>query len=286
LRNGQHVITAKNGEIDHIEVVKHMLGRDITAQYPVVKNNAQNENCLEVQDLADHSGKTTGVSFVVKKGEVLGIYGLLGSGRTEILEDIFGLYRRQNGTILLDGKPAKKQIPSVMIGNGVVLIPEDRRKKSIIRDYMTLEQNTTLGSFKKFSNAIGLINRTKEVAVFENIVYNPGLRVKFVNKNQNIGNLSGGNQQKVVLGRWIFRDNLKLVMLDEPTQGIDVGVKHDIYVIIRELTKKGISVLMVSSELLELISVCDRIIVLRDGKVKDEFKHEEFDGEKILGSVL
>jgi ABC-type sugar transport system ATPase subunit len=286
LRNGQHIITVKNGEIDRAEVVRHMLGRDITAQYPVVENSALDENCLEVQNLADHSGKVTGVSFAVKKGEVVGIYGLLGSGRTEILEDIFGLRQRKNGTILLNGKPIQNQAPAKMIEDGIVLIPEDRRKNSIIREYMTLEQNTTLGYLKKFSNAAGLTNRKKEAAIFEEIVCNPGLRVIFAHKNQNIGDLSGGNQQKVVLGRWIFRDNLKLVMLDEPTQGIDVGVKHDIYIIVRELTKKGISVLMVSSELPELIGICDRIVILRDGVIKDELKYEEFDSEKILGAVL
>jgi ABC-type sugar transport system ATPase subunit len=286
LRNGQHIITVKNGEINRTEVVKHMLGRDITVQYPVVENNAQNETCLEVRDLADHSGKITGVSFVVKTGEVVGIYGLLGSGRTEILEDIFGLYQRKNGTIFLGGKPIAKQSPADMIKDGVVLIPEDRRNNSIIREYMTLEQNTTLGYFEKFSNVVGLITRRKEATVFKEIVRNPGLRVKFANKNQDIGELSGGNQQKIVLGRWIFRDNLRLVMMDEPTQGIDVGVKHDIYVIIRELTKKGVSVLMVSSELPELIGVCDRIIVLRDGTIKDELKYDEFDSERILGATL
>jgi ABC-type sugar transport system ATPase subunit len=286
LRNGQHIITVKNGEIDRTDVIKYMLGRDISAQYPVIVNNAQNENCLEVKDLADHSGKLTSISFNVKKGEVVGIYGLLGSGRTEILESIFGLRQRKGGTILLDGKLIKKTIPSHMIENGIVLIPEDRRDNSIIREYMTLEQNVTLGYFKKFSNNIGLINRIKEDAVFEEIVQNPGLRVKFAYKNQDIGDLSGGNQQKVILGRWIFRDNLKLVMLDEPTQGIDVGVKHDIYIIIRELTQKGISVLMISSELPELTGVCDRIIILKDGTVKDELKHEEFDNERILGVVL
>lgn len=286
LRNGKHIITVNNGEIDRKDVVKHMLGRDISTQYPEVISYAKAEKCLAIQELADHSGKVKKASFDIRKGEVLGIYGLLGSGRTEIMEDIFGLEPKMGGEILLDGKKLENITPEKMIEQGVVFIPGDRRDNSIFREFITLEQNATLGYIKKFSNSIGLIKSKKENEIFEKVVNYPGLRVKFADKHQDIGDLSGGNQQKVVLGRWIFRDNLKLVMMDEPTQGIDVGVKHDIYVLIRELAEKGISVLMVSSELLELTGVCDRIAILRDGEIKGILDYEEFDNERILEMVL
>jgi ABC-type sugar transport system ATPase subunit len=173
-----------------------------------------------------------------------------------------------------------------MIQDGVVLIPEDRRNNSIICKFLTLKQNLTLGYLNKFSNGIGLLNRRKENNIFEKIAQNSELRVKYADKDQDISSLSGGNQQKVILGRWIFRENLKLVMLDEPTQGIDVGVKHDVYVLIRELAKQKVSVLMVSSELPELTGVCDNIIILKDGCIKEHFNYEEINNEKILEAVL
>jgi len=286
LRNGQHIITVKNGEIDRMEVIRHMLGRDISTQYPQVVSHAHKEPCLEVKNLADHSGKVTDVTFDVKKGEVVGIYGLLGSGRTEIMEDILGLNQKQEGVIALEGAPLERMTPAKMIGKGVVLIPGDRRDNSIFREFFTLEQNATLGYIKRFSSRAGLISARKEAQVFKEVVNNPGLRVKYADKNQDIGELSGGNQQKVILGRWIFRENLKLVMMDEPTQGIDVGVKHDIYVLIRELAQRGISVLMISSELPELTGVCDRIVILRDGRIKGSLEYADFDNERILEMVL
>jgi ribose transport system ATP-binding protein len=286
LRNGQHIVTARNGEINRKEVVKHMLGRDIMAQYPVIENNAKDDVCLEVQNLACYSGKLSGVSFSVKKGEVLGIYGLLGSGRTEIMENIFGLRKRKSGTVTLYGKQFDKVYPAQMIAEGVVFIPEDRRNNSVISRFMTLEQNISLGYLDKCSNSIGLVNKKKEDDIFREIAHNPGLRVKYADKNQDIGDLSGGNQQKIILGRWIFRENLKLAMLDEPTQGIDVGVKHDIYELIRELAKKGISVLIVSSELPELTGICDRIVILKNGIITNCFTRDEMNDESILGAVL
>jgi ribose transport system ATP-binding protein len=286
LRNGQHIVTVKNGDIGRMEVVKHMIGRDIANQYPEVVPYFSDETCLEVKNLADNMGRVTNVSFEVRKGEVLGIYGLLGSGRTEIMRAVMALDTPKNGEIFLDGKKLDRMTPAGMIDMGVVLIPEDRRNNSIFRQFLTLKHNVTLGYMKRFSGTLGLLNGKMEDSVFEEVVEYPGLRVKFADKNQDIGDLSGGNQQKVVLGRWIFKDNLKLAMFDEPTQGIDVGVKHDIYVLIRSLAERGISVMIVSSELPELTGVCDRIIVLKGGEIKGQLKHGEFDNEKILEMVL
>jgi ABC-type sugar transport system ATPase subunit len=286
LRNGQHIITVKNGEIDRMEVVRHMIGRDIAEQYPEVVACFRENKCLEVKNLADLSGKATNVSFDVYEGEVLGLYGLLGSGRTEVMRAILGLDRIKYGDIFLGGRKMKDMTPTAAIRNGIVLIPEDRRNNSIFRQFITLKHNVTLGYVDRFSNSAGLLNSFDEDKVFDEIVNYPGLRVKYADKDQDIGDLSGGNQQKVVLGRWIFKDNIKLVMLDEPTQGIDVGVKHDIYVLIRSLAARGISVLMVSSELPELTGVCDRIAVIRDGEVKGTLNYDEFDNERILEMVL
>lgn len=286
LRNGKHIVTVKNGEVDRMDVVKYMLGRDMSTQYPTIISHVKQQICLNIENLHDYSGKVKGVSFKVNKGEVLGIYGLLGSGRTEIMESIMGLHKSIKGRIYLESTLQNSVRPDKMIDQGIVLIPGDRRDNSIFRRSLTLEQNATLGLIKKTLNKFGIISAKKEEEVFNKIATDPSLRVKYAYKEQDIGDLSGGNQQKIILGRWIFKEDLKLVMLDEPTQGIDVGVKHDIYVLIRNLVERGISVLMVSSELPELTGVCDRIIVLRDGKIKGEFLTQDFDNEKILEMVL
>jgi len=286
LRNGRHIVTVRNGEIDRADVVRHMLGRDLAARYPAVEDSARDEVCLDVRDLACRSGKISGVSFSVRKGEVLGIYGLLGSGRTEIMENIFGLRSPRSGRVTLNGKEAHGRSPARMIEDGVVFIPEDRRNNSIICKFLTLKHNITLGYFDRFSNRVGLMSAGGENRVYEEIAQNPALRIKYSDRNQDIGDLSGGNQQKVVLGRWVFRENISLVMMDEPTQGIDVGVKHDIYVLIRELAKNGVSVLIVSSELPELTGICDGVVILKDGRIKERLCRGEMDDEKILEAVL
>jgi ABC-type sugar transport system ATPase subunit len=286
LRNGKHVITVKNGEIDRMQIVKHMLGRDITSQYPAVENCLQEDVLLELENFGDNSGKIHDITMNVHKGEVIGVYGLLGSGRTELLESIYGL-RPCKGRRVINGEEIESDVtPKAMIRRGVFLIPEDRRHSSLFRDFFKLKENVSIGYLDKIANKIGLIDEKKEKEIFNKVANYPGLRCKYVSMNQDIGELSGGNQQKLVLGRWIFRDNLKLLLLDEPTQGIDVGVKHDIYVLIREMASKGIGILVISSDLPETTAICDRIYIIKDGTLCAQRNRNEFDNEEILGMIL
>ena len=157
---------------------------------------------------------------------------------------------------------------------------------SIFRDAFTIRENLTIGYMEKLSNKLGLIDKKKERQLFCELTSKPELRVKYANETQNITELSGGNQQKIVLGRWIYRDNLQLLLLDEPTNGIDVGVKYDIYVLIRMMAKAGKGVLIVSSELPELTGICDRLYIMKDGARIGEMERKDFSDEKILEMVL
>ncbi len=286
LRNGQNVGTVNNGEINRMDAVRMMLGRDVSSQFPEVTSTAQEHVVLEVERLKDASGRLQNVDMKVRRGEVVGVYGLLGSGRTELLEAIFGLNHYQ-GSMKLDGQPiGSKQTPQDMIAQGVFLIPEDRRHNSLFRDFFKIRENMSIGYMDQIANKLSLISAKKERELFRSISERPSLRVKYARDTQDIEELSGGNQQKIVLGRWIFRDNLKVLLMDEPTQGIDVGVKHDIYVLIRAMAAEGRSVVIVSSELPELTGVCDRMYVLKDGGFKAELSRDEFDNEKVLEMVL
>ena len=286
LRNGQHIITANNGEIDRMQVVKYMLGQDVTSMYPVIENCRRDDVLLELEDFGDDTGKLKNISMDIYKGEVVGIYGLLGSGRTELLECIYGLRPCKGKRIIDNETVGQRETPEKMIRRGVFLIPEDRRHCSLFRDFYTLKENVSVGYIEKIAGKSGFVNGKKEKNIFNTVANYPGLRCKYVNMSQMIDELSGGNQQKLVLGRWIFRDNIKLLLLDEPTQGIDVGVKHDIYVLIRELVKKGVSILVISSDLPEITGICDRIYIIKDGTFCAQRQREVFDNEEILEMVL
>lgn len=287
LRNGKLVDTVENGTIDRMDAVRMMLGKEVTSQFPEVIHSAKEDLLLEIRDLSDQEGRIMDISMNVKKGEVVGIYGLLGSGRTEIMESIYGLRSIKSGNIIVNGEecPTTKKSGD-MIKKGVFLIPEDRRHLSVFREFYTIKENMSIGYIDKISNRFGMINKKKENQLFEEITSKPELRVKYARPNQDMEELSGGNQQKIVLGRWIYRENLELLLMDEPTHGIDVGVKYDIYVLIRKLAAEGKSVLMVSSELPELTGVCDRLYIIRDGRIKGELQRGEFENEKILEMVL
>jgi methyl-galactoside transport system ATP-binding protein len=264
-----------------------MLGKDVTSQFPEIENTMKNDTVLEIQNMTDITEKVKDISMTIKKGEVVGIYGLLGSGRTEILETIYGLRSLKSGKIILKGKEcAHNKSSKDMVKNGVFLIPEDRRYLSIFRDFFTIRENLSIGYLDKISNKIGLINSKKEHELFKDITSRPELRVKYTRENQDIEELSGGNQQKIVLGRWIYRDNLELLLLDEPTHGIDVGVKYDIYVLIRKIAAQGKAILMISSELPELTGVCDRLYVIKNGQMIGEMNRNDFSNEVVLEMVL
>lgn len=286
-RNGQHIITDSTTNVNRETAVRQMLGRDFKSQYPEVMPFYSEELALEVKNFIDYSGKLKSINLNLRKGEVVGLYGLVGAGRTEFVESLYGIRERLSGEFYLEGEvvPRKSRVAN-MIRRGVLLIPEDRRKSGLFLQFFKIKENLTISAIRKLSNTIGFISRKKENKHVSRITSFDGLRLKFRELSQEVEELSGGNQQKIVIGRWIFQENIKVLLMDDPTQGIDVGVKHDIYVLIRSLAQRGVSILLISTDLLELSGVCDRMYVISDGTIKGELLRHEFENEKILEMVL
>jgi D-xylose transport system ATP-binding protein len=218
------------------------------------------------------------VSFEVRKGEILGISGLMGAGRTELMMSLFGAYRgRTQGQVEIDGKPVAIRSPQEAISAGLALVSEDRKKLGLVLG-MDVRNNTSIASLKAVSSW-GVINDNKDIQSAK--TYLESLRIKANSVETIVGTLSGGNQQKVVLGKWLMT-RPKVLILDEPTRGIDVGAKFEIYNIMNELVRQGVAIIMISSELPEVLGMSHRILVLSEGKFQAHFTHEEASQEKIM----
>jgi ABC-type sugar transport system ATPase subunit len=281
-RNGKNIHNAKTSELDRNTCIKHMINRDLKRAYPPVVNHTKKEKILEVKNVKALP-EIKDLSIYVNKGEVLGLYGLVGSGRTELAEVIYGLRKRQAGEIIYDNFAINNGFfPEDAIKKGLLLIPEDRKEHAIF-DCFDIKKNISIPVLKsKFSKLFGLLKLKKEKDYAEDIAKSSSLRLKYRDLNQSLDELSGGNKQKVIIGRWLKIDNTKLVIMDEPTQGIDVSTKYEIYVLARELAEKGVSVIFISSELPELLGVCDRMYVFRFGYVTKELQRNEFSEEEVL----
>ena len=275
LRDGQHVITAPIGEVNERTLIKHMVGREIKDIFTREKVKP-GKVVLEVRDLYK-KGAFEPVSFIVREGEVLGFSGLMGAGRTEIMRCIFGLDKPDGGKIILDGKEIKIRSPFEAIRSGIGLVSEDRRREGIV-PAMTLRDNISLPSLH-WINTLGCINQKEDQNLSNEYVAR--LNIKTPSIEQTIGNLSGGNQQKTCLAKWLAR-NPRVLIFDEPTRGIDVGAKSEIHKLIERLAKENIAIIMISSELPEVIGVSDRIMVLYEGRLTGEFDDSEFTQEKIM----
>ena len=258
------------------EIIKLMVGRELTNLYPE-KDNVVGEPLLEVKGLTAAYSKLRDVSFVAKKGEVLGIAGLDGSGRTELLENIFGIATRKEGEIYLHGKRVMNRNARESIKNKFALLTEERRATGIfgIRD---IQANTTISSFKRYKVGPFLSDKKMSEATEWGI---KAMRTKTPSQRTQIRSLSGGNQQKVILARWLLTEP-EVLLLDEPTRGIDVGAKYEIYQLILNLAKEGKTVLMVSSEMPELLGVCDRILVMSGGQLAGEVDARTTTQEEIM----
>lgn len=286
-RNGKHIVTDTCDKLDRVTCVKHMLGRDMRLQYPEVKSTRTDKVLLDVTDLTDHADRMHNFSFNIHEGEVVGLYGLLGAGRTEVAETVFGLAGAHSGRIKVNGEDMPERYNARdMIGRGVMFIPEDRRRNGLFIDNFGVRENLSLPSLDEVAGVLGVINRRKEEALAGRIATFESLRIKCRNYSQSVAELSGGNQQKVLIGRWIFHKAMRMLIMDEPTQGIDVGVKHDIYQLIRNLAATGVGILMISSDLPELTGICDRLYVIGGGRLKAELERKDFDDERILEMVL
>ena len=291
LRDGKTIETLTKGKDDFSEdrIIRGMVGRELTDRFPKRHGVTIGDVSLEVEHwnvyhpLYEDKKVIDDVSFHVRSGEVVGISGLMGAGRTELAMSIFGhSYGTDiSGKVKIHGREVKLNSPRQAIDAGLAYVTEDRKGSGLILSN-PIYVNTTLANMKAVSKR-GVINRDTELAVGEE--YRKKLNTKTPTVQQNVGNLSGGNQQKVLLSKWMFADP-DILILDEPTRGIDVGAKYEIYCIINDLVAQGKSVIMISSELPEILGMSDRIYVLNEGRIVGEFDREEASQEKILASIL
>lgn len=281
LKDGKYVGTR---EIEHVEInelIKMMVGREVQNRYLSNVNFEQSEMIFEAKNITRCDEKVKDVSFFVKQGEVLGFAGLVGSGRTELMEAIFGAVPLSSGKIFLYKQPINNTNPYQVIKSGIGLLTENRRETGFFHNF-TIEENITFIRGIKDSNKGGIggfINRKDDFDIATAQMTN--LRVKARSVKQNITELSGGNQQKVIIGKWMASD-AKMLIFDEPTKGIDIGSKSEIYRIMRELADAGKVVIMVSSELPELLSICNRVVVFNKGRIQGTLSGESITEEKIM----
>ena len=265
-------------EVEHLfRIIKLMVGRELTNRFPP-KDNEIGGVLLEVEGLTAMYSKLRDVSFNVHKGEIVGLAGLDGSGRTEVLENIFGVATRKSGVIRLHGKEVKNRRARDAIKNKFALLTEERRATGIF-GILDIQENTTISSLKKYKVKGLYLSRKKMEESTEWSIR--AMRIKTPSQDTKIRSLSGGNQQKVILGRWLLTDP-EVLLLDEPTRGIDVGAKYEIYQLIINLAKEGKAVIMVSSEMPELLGVCDRILVMSGGRLAGEVDAKATTQEEIM----
>ncbi|RUT29649.1 sugar ABC transporter ATP-binding protein [Paenibacillus zeisoli] len=279
LRDGQHVKTLDIGDTDETRLVQLMIGRELKEYYPVNTETIGDE-VLRVQDL-HLPGVLHDVNLSLKKREILGIAGLAGSGGNIISKVLFGLVKHYSGQITLDGKPFSPKNPRQCISRGIAFVPEDRKSQGLFLN-LSVRANMSITSLKKFRKN-GLVNRSKEVKQANELVEQLSVRPK--NIRTPIRSLSGGNQQKALIGRWLL-DKYKILILEEPTRGVDVGAKMEIYQEINKLLNKDLSLIIVSSELPELLGMCDRILVFSGGTITGELDRSEATEEKIMEYAL
>ena len=281
LRDGQAIKTMLISETSREDIVNKMVGRDMNHAFPnrIPKDG---ESILKVENISV-DGKLDDISFELKKGEVLSLAGLVGAGRTEILRAIFGADKIDSGKIFLNGKQIKISSPIDAIENGIALLNEDRKEEGLVLNFSVAE-NISAAKLESITK-LGFLQKVTEKNVAKKYVND--LSIKTPGIYQKCINLSGGNQQKVALAKWLYSD-AEILMLDEPTRGIDVGAKQEIYLIINELVKQGKSVILVSSEMPEVLALSDRIIVMHEGKIKGEFdnKNKQVKSEQILHCAI
>jgi len=278
MRDGKVIGTFPVQDLSNDKLISLMVGRDLTHRFPPVESTI-GDVCLEVRNLtAENPRSFKNVSFELHRGEILGIGGLVGAQRTELVESIFGIRHISSGEILIDGKPLKKVRPRSAIEAGIGLVTEDRRNSGIF-PLLNITLNTAIPSLGNYKTKIGLLNHKAITDVAAN--QNRQLKTKTPSMNTLIQNLSGGNQQKVILSRWLMTLP-EILIMDEPTRGIDVGAKYEIYTIMADLVKQGKAILMVSSEMPELIGMSHRVLVLCTGQLTGTLEKVDITQETIM----
>lgn len=276
LRDGENVISAKLSDLSIDDIIRHMVGREIQDKFPHLSCEKGVE-ILRVENL-EAGPKVRNISFSLYEGEILGIAGLMGAGRTEMTRALFGVDEKSAGKVYLYGKEISIRSPKDSIEHGMALIPEDRRKDGLCTE-LSIRENIALPNLDSLSGPFSALSKEKEKQLSGQAMQS--LNVKAESEEMIAKNLSGGNQQKVVLGKWLVR-NPKVILFDEPTRGIDIGAKVEIYQIMNELKKKGVGVLFISSEMEEVLGMSDRILVFCDGRITGELSKEESSQENIL----
>ncbi len=278
LRDGQYVATKPVSETSPDDLINMMVGRTIDDLFPKIATEIK-QTVLEVRDLV-RPPDTRGVSFNVRAGEIVGLAGLVGSGRSEVAQVIFGIHPARSGTIIFEGKPVKITSPMQAMELGIAYVPEDRGTQGLVRQ-MRIRENVSLATLRELVRGL-FVNRTRERVLAEQTVDQLSIRAYSV--EQVVNKLSGGNQQKVVVGKWLARKP-KLLIMDEPTRGVDVGAKAEIHRLISELAAQGMAILMISSELPEIMGMSDRILVMREGRVVGEYARADATQE-IIGAAM
>ena len=277
MRDGQWVATRPAAELEMNEIIRLMVGRELTNQFPP-KTNVPGDVYLRVEHLTGMYNQLRDVNFFARRGEILGLAGLDSSGRTETLESIFGIRTRKDGIISLDDQPCFNRSAGESIKNGFALLTEERRATGIFGG-LSIRENTVISSLKRHLRfGLYLSEKTQREDTQH---YIDAMRTKTPSQETKIRTLSGGNQQKVIIGRWLLTEP-EVLLLDEPTRGIDVGAKYEIYQLILDLANKGKTVIMVSSEMPELLGVCDRIVVMSGGRVAGEVDARNTTQEEIM----
>ena len=275
-RDGQYIGSGETKDLDEAQLIKMMVGREITDVFPKLEAEI-GEVVFEAKHIVRADNKVKDVSISVRRGEILGIGGLVGAGRSELVEGIFGMHKLSGGEIYVKGEKVTVHSPKDIIQKGVALVTEDRKVTGLNLSG-TVNDNIAMVAIRKLLSN-GLYSKTKARKAAQE--YIGKLKIKTPSGDQIVGNLSGGNQQKVVIAKWLLNDP-DIIILDEPTRGIDVGAKRDIYLLIGSLVQQGKAVIMISSEIPELMGVCDRIAVMSEGNLSGEVKRGEFSQERIM----
>lgn len=274
LRDGKFISEAEVKDIDENYIIEKMVGRTLSEQFPNVSVTPGAE-VLKVENLCGKYVKDA--SFTLKKGEILGIAGLMGAGRSELVKTIYGYYKKSSGKVFIEGQEVSIDSPESGVNHGIAYVSEDRKGDGLVLG-LSVKENMTLSSLKFFSSRLGLNKNAENKSVDK---YIEKFGVKTPSPNQIIKNLSGGNQQKVAIAKALLT-NPKILILDEPTRGVDVGAKKEIYDVINELKKKGLSIIMISSEMPEVMGLSDRIMVIHEHKISGTLSKDEFTQEKIM----
>lgn len=277
MRDGHFIGQKKKEDTNKTEIIEMMIGRSISQLYPYIEKQF-GDVILEVKNLSQDK-KVNNVSFHIREGEILGLFGLMGAGRSEAARAIFGIDPFESGEIYIYGEKMEKITPSAMIGKGVAFITENRREEGLLMP-KSVKDNLSLTYLNSIKGKLNFVRTRQENRDTDEII--KSMKIKTNNKGcQIVRNLSGGNQQKVVIGKWMLT-NPRIFILDEPTRGIDVGAKYEIYNHINELSKNKSAVLFISSEMEELMGVCDRIMVMSQGKLAGELQREEYSSNNLI----